>query len=488
MQARPKRIFPVLLSGGAGSRLWPMSRESYPKQLLPLAGDLTLLQLAATRVSDSEVFEPLTVVANIDHRFVVAEQLHALSMAEPTIVLEPFSRGSAAAAAVGAELALAQDPDALILLMPVDHIGRDHDRFRADICAAAPSALEGRIVLFGDRAQSSTGELGCIRHGAPLADTPLAFEVEAFAERPDPDGARAWIEDGRALWNSGIVLASAATILAELRRHAPQAADCASRSLAAAHRDLDFLRLDGAALQACPDISLDRALLERADRICVFEARFDWTDVGSWSTLWDLAAKSPGGAVVEGEAFAVDSRDCYIRSDGPVVAALGVENLVVVATTDAVLVIDKARSHEVPRVIEALRAAGREAAAQTRWMHRPWGSYERVHEGQGFQVKQITVAPGRKLSLQKHFHRAEHWIVVGGVALATIDGVEHVVRRNESVFIPLGAVHRLANPGDTPLILIEVQSGDYLGEDDIVRLEDDYARTNAAAQKTTALT
>lgn len=483
METRRKRIFPILLSGGAGARLWPMSRESYPKQLLPLAGDLTLLQLAATRVSDTEVFEPPIVVANVDHRFVVAEQLHALRKAAPTIVLEPLSRGSAAAAAVGAELALAQDTDALILLLPVDHIGRDHHRFQADISAAVPAALDGQIVLFGARAQSSSAELGCIRHGVPLADTACAFEVEAFAERPDPDEARTWLEEGRGLWNSGIVLASAATVLAGLRRHAPEVADCASRSLASAHRDLDFLRLDGAALEACPPLSLDRALLEAADRVCVLEAGFDWTDVSSWSTLWDIAAKSPAGNVVEGEAFALDSRDCYIRSDGPVVAALGVENLIVVATTDAVLVIDKARSHEAPRLIETLREAGREAATQTRWVHRPWGSYEGVLNGQGFQVKQITVAPGRKLSLQKHFHRAEHWIVVGGVALATIDGVEHEVRRNESVFIPLGAVHRLANPGETPLILIEVQSGDYLGEDDIVRLEDDYARAEAAPSR-----
>ena len=476
MSTRGSRIFPVLLSGGAGARLWPASRESHPKQLLALTEDLTLLQSAAARVSDPARFQPLIVVANAEHRFTIAEQLRVIGTNDPLIVLEPCGRNTAAPTAVAALLARDLDPDAVILVMPADHVVRDTGAFLRVVETAAPIARRGALVLLGVEPTSPIPDYGYILPGAPLEGEADGYEVVQFIEKPSQADAKAMLGEGGRLWNSGLLLAPAQLIIDELERHAPAVLAAAKQSLEVARRDLDFVRLDEAAFAAGPSISIDHALTERSDRLAVVKAEFDWTDVGAWSVLWALGDKSADGNVLIGEAFAEATTNSYLRSEGPLVATLGVRDLIVVATTDAVLVADRGAEQDVGRVVELLRAAGREPATQARQVRRPWGSYESVVSGEGFQVKRITVAPGCKLSLQSHAHRAEHWVVVSGLALATIGDAEVLVKANESVFIPQGARHRLANPGDQPLSVIEVQSGDYLGEDDIVRFEDDYAR------------
>lgn len=476
MSTRGPRIFPVLLSGGTGARLWPASRESHPKQLLSLTEDLTLLQSAATRVSDQTRFEALIVVANAEHRFTIAEQLRLVGANEPLIALEPCGRNTAAPTAVAALLALDQDPNALILVMPADHVVRDTAMFLKAVDEAAEVARGGALVLFGVEPTSPVPDYGYILPGARLDGDADACEVRQFIEKPSQANAEAMLMSGGHLWNSGLLLAPAQLVIDELERHQPTVLSAAKQSLENARRDLDFVRLDEAAFAAGPSISIDHALTERTDRLAVIKAGFDWTDVGAWSALWALGEKSADGNVLIGEAFAEATTNSYVRSEGPLVATLGVRDLIVVATPDAVLVADRGSEQDVGQVVELLRAAGREPATQARQVRRPWGSYESVISGVGFQVKRITVSPGCKLSLQSHAHRAEHWVVVSGVALATIGDQEVLVRANESVFIPQGARHRLANPGDQPLSVIEVQSGDYLGEDDIVRFEDDYAR------------
>lgn len=477
MSTRRSRIFPVLLSGGAGARLWPASRESHPKQLLSLTGEQTLLQMAAARVSDPARFEPLIVVANVEHRFTIAEQLRVIGVEDPLIALEPCGRNTAAPTVVAALLALDRDPDALILVTPADHVVGDRAQFLHAVEIGAAIAEQGALVLFGIDPTSPVPDYGYIRVGAPMGQGDEAWRVAGFIEKPDLAAAEALLKTGDYLWNSGLLLAPARLVLDEIERLAPAVLAAAKAALDASRRDLDFVRLEEAAFAGGPSISLDHALIERSDRLAVVKARFDWTDVGAWSTLWELGEKTSAGNVLVGEAFAEATTNSYVRSDGPVVATLGVHDLIVVATPDAVLVADRTVDQDVGRIVEVLRAAGREAATQARRVRRPWGWYETVLGGDGFQVKRITVAPGCKLSLQSHAHRAEHWVVVSGVALATIGDRDVTVRANESVFIPLGARHRLANPGDQPLSVIEVQSGAYLGEDDIVRYEDDYART-----------
>ena len=467
----------MLLSGGSGARLWPASRESHPKQLLSLTEDLTLLQSAAARVSDPARFEPLIVVANAEHRFTIAEQLRVIGAEDPLIALEPCGRNTAAPTAVAALLARDLDPAALILVMPADHVVRDTVQFLASVDRAAEIAERGAVVLFGVDPTSPIPDYGYIRPGRAFEATADAYRVEHFVEKPSAATAEAMLEGGGHLWNSGLLLAPAQLVIDELERHEPAVLLAARRSLEAARRDLDFVRLDEAAFEAGPSISLDHALTERTDRLAVIKVEFDWTDVGAWSALWALGEKTSAGNVLIGDAFAEATSNSYVRSEGPLVATLGVRDLIVVAAPDAVLVADRGSEQDVGRLVELLRAAGHEPATQARQVRRPWGWYESVVSGEGFQVKRITVAPGCKLSLQSHAHRAEHWVVVSGVALATIGDEEVLVRANESVFIPLGARHRLANPGDQPLSVIEVQSGAYLGEDDIVRFEDDYART-----------
>jgi mannose-1-phosphate guanylyltransferase/mannose-6-phosphate isomerase len=471
-----QRIVPVLLSGGTGARLWPLSRESYPKQFLPLIDDASLIQQTALRVSDRTQFAPPLVVANVEHRFVIAEQLRALGINDATIILEPFGRNTAPAAAVAALAASAQDPQALILLLPVDHLVRDVRAFHHAVDLGASAARKGAMVLFGIRPTAAATGYGYILAGDETPESPDVCEVIGFVEKPDIETARRYLVSNHHLWNSGMFLLPAAVFLSELERLAPDVLAAARAALADAGRDLDFLRLAQEPFEKCRSISIDYAVMEHTDKTAVVRAGFDWSDVGSWSALWDAGSKDDAGNVARGDVIVEDANDCYLHSDGPLVAVLGVDNLIVTATPDVVLVASKDRDQDVKALVDRLKSNGHRAATQTVHVHRPWGSYRSIHQGERFQVKCITVNPGGKLSLQKHYHRAEHWVVVNGTALVTRDSEQVLLRENESIFVPLGATHRLENPGKLPLNLIEVQSGAYLDEDDIVRMDDVYHR------------
>jgi mannose-1-phosphate guanylyltransferase/mannose-1-phosphate guanylyltransferase/mannose-6-phosphate isomerase len=468
-------ITPVLMSGGTGSRLWPLSREAYPKQLLPLLGQGSLLQETLRRVSGWQVFGAPLVVANAEHRFLIAEQLREMGCTDATIVLEPFGRNTCPAAAVAAILATRQDPDSLLLLMPADHSIGNVPEFQAAIAAGRAAAEQGSFVLFGITPTAPATGYGYIHCGDTLED-PRILQVLGFKEKPDAGTAEAYVDSGAYAWNSGIFLLPARQFLDELKRLEPQLLLACVQAVDKAVTDLDFLRLDPASFQQVPDISIDYAVMEKTPHAVVVPVDCAWSDIGAWSALWELAAKDQDGTVSLGDVVALDSRNSYIRSDGPLVAAIGIDDLIVVATQDAILVAPKNRDQDVKKLVDQLKARGHNSAIQTPRVHRPWGFYQSLHTGERFQVKRITVAPGEKLSLQKHYHRAEHWVVVNGTALVTRDEEQILLRENESVYLPLGCVHRLENPGRVPLNLIEVQSGAYLGEDDIVRLEDVYAR------------
>jgi mannose-1-phosphate guanylyltransferase/mannose-1-phosphate guanylyltransferase/mannose-6-phosphate isomerase len=471
------KVIPVLLSGGTGTRLWPLSRETYPKQLLPLVDQETLLQGTARRVTAGDLFSDLLVIANAEHRFVIAEQLRALDAASPRIVLEPVGRNTAPAAAVAALLAVREDPEALILLMPADHSIGDTAAFQAAVKTGMEAARQGCLVLFGIRPTAPATGYGYIQLGAPVEGAAEVRRVKGFTEKPDLATAEGYLRSGEHAWNSGIFLLPAGVLLDELARFEPEMLQACKEAVSRAATDLDFLRLERTAFERARSISLDYAVMERTEKAAVVPVDFPWSDIGSWSALWDIGDKDESGNVVVGEALAEDSRGCYVRGEGQLVAALGVQDLVIVATPDAVLVTSKERDQDVKKVVDRLKAMGRQAATQTLRVHRPWGYYQSIHTGDRFQVKRITVKPGAKLSLQKHYHRAEHWVVVNGTALVTRNNEQHLVGENESIYLPLGCVHRLENPGRLPLNLIEVQSGPYLGEDDIVRLEDVYARS-----------
>jgi mannose-1-phosphate guanylyltransferase/mannose-1-phosphate guanylyltransferase/mannose-6-phosphate isomerase len=474
MMSESGAIVPVLLSGGVGKRLWPLSREAYPKQLLSLLGDGTLLQQTAMRVADPAFGNPF-VVANADHRFLIAEQLRALGAQDATMVLEPCGRSTAPAVAIAALLASAVDPGAILLAMPVDHVVRDVGAFRRDVEAGLAAATRGEFVLFGIPPTSPATGFGYI-HAGEARGASRVRAVSAFMEKPDLATAERFVARGDMLWNSGIFLLPAAAFLDELARLAPDVLLACRKALAEASRDADFLRLDATAFEACPSVSIDYAVMEKTDKAVVVPASFEWSDIGSWSALWDMTQKDEAGNVAIGDVVAEDVHGCYLRGEGPLVAALGVENLVITATPDVVLVTTRGRDQDVSKLVDRLKTNGHITATQTPCVYRPWGYYQSIHMGERFQVKRITVNPGAKLSLQKHYHRAEHWVVVNGTALVTRDSDTILLRENESIFVPLGCIHRLENPGRMPLNLIEVQSGSYLGEDDIVRIEDVYHR------------
>ncbi|WP_029008327.1 mannose-1-phosphate guanylyltransferase/mannose-6-phosphate isomerase [Azospirillum halopraeferens] len=471
-----RAIVPVLLSGGAGSRLWPLSRELYPKQLLPLCSDRSMLQDTVARVADPARFAPPLVVCNHEHRFVIAEQMRHLDPPPAAILLEPVGRNTAAACAVAALAAAATDPRALILVLPADHLIRDVDAFLAAVERARPAASEGFLVTFGITPTAPETGYGYIRRGPTLPGRDGVHRVAAFVEKPERSVAETFLADGRYAWNSGMFLFPADRLVEELERHAPAVLAAARRALADGVRDLDFLRLDAGAFAAAPSVSIDVAVMEKTDAAAVVPCDLGWTDVGAWSALWEIGAKDADGNVRFGDVVTEGARNCYIRSDGHLAAVVGIDDAVVVVTDDAVLVAGRDRVQEVKAVVERLKRQGRPEPVTHRTVHRPWGSYRTVHAGDRFQVKCLTVAPGCRLSLQKHYHRAEHWVVVQGTALVTRGDDRLLVCENESVYIPMGTVHRLENPGKLPLSIIEVQSGAYLEEDDIVRLEDSYGR------------
>jgi mannose-1-phosphate guanylyltransferase/mannose-6-phosphate isomerase len=469
-------VVPVILSGGTGTRLWPASRESLPKQLLPLVSGRTMIVETALRASPEAGFAPPIVVCNEAHRFMVGEQLREAGVAGARIILEPEGRNSAPAIAAAAVLVAETAPDTPLWMMAADAAITDVPALHDAVAAAAAAARAGHVVTFGMTPTAPETGYGYIETGDALPGLAGAHAVTRFTEKPDAATAERFLAGGRHLWNSGMFLFTAATLIAELERHAPAVISAVRAAIAARTTDLDFIRLDKTAFAKAPSISLDYAVAEKTARAAVVPASLGWSDVGSWAALWELGAKDGAGNVAVGNVMVEDCRGTYARSDGPLVAVLGLEDAVVVATEDAVLAMPRSRAQDVKRIVDRLKAAKRKEATEHKRMYRPWGFYEGLIMGDRFQVKRIVVTPGGRLSLQKHMHRAEHWVVVNGTAEVTRDDEVLMVRENESVYLPLGCVHRLVNPGKIPLALIEVQSGPYLGEDDIVRLEDVYGR------------
>lgn len=470
-----QKIVPVILSGGSGSRLWPVSRSSYPKQFWPLLTKWTLIQETALRGMRAGLAAPI-VICNAEHRFIVAEQLRDVGVENARIVLEPVGRNSAPAITAAAFLVAETDPDAILWIMAADAAITDEEALYASLEHAVAAASQGRIVTFGMKPTRVETGYGYIESGASLAGLNGVYEVSRFVEKPDAAMAEAFFRDGRYLWNSGMFVTRASIFLSEIQAFEPMIHEHVERAVQERRSDLDFDRLDDASFRQVPDISVDYAVAERTKRAAVVPGTFGWSDIGSWDALWVLSPKDDAGNATFGDVFLDGARNCYVRSDGIVATVAGVEDLIVVVTQDAVMVSHRDRAQDVKHMVSRLKEAGRKEAVAHNRMYRPWGFYESLIQADRFQVKRIVVEPGQKLSLQKHFHRAEHWVVVGGTALVTRDAEQIMVRENESVYLPLGCVHRLENPGCIPLTLIEVQSGPYLGEDDIVRIEDVYFR------------
>ncbi len=469
-------IVPVILSGGSGTRLWPVSRESFPKQLWPLVSDRSLIQETALRAAGPGFAAPV-VVCNEEHRFLIAEQLREAGIENARIVLEPVGRNSAPAIAAAALLVAEEDPNAVLWMMAADSAITKPDALAAALGDAVQAAASGHFVTFGMKPTGPETGYGYIEVGEKLGEGGGSARLVAkFHEKPDAATAARFVADGRHLWNSGMFVFTAHTLMEEMARFAPSVLEAVTRAIAGRRTDLDFVRLERTAFEACPNISLDYAVAERTSRAAVVPADLGWSDVGSWSALWELGVKDGAGNVSVGDVLLEGCTDSYARSDGMLTAVVGLRDVVVVTTEDAVLAMHRDRAQDVKKIVERLRRAGRHEAASHNRAYRPWGFYESLISGDRFQVKRIVVKPGEKLSLQKHFHRAEHWVVVAGTAIVTRDDEQIMLRENESVYLPLGSTHRLENPGRIPLTLIEVQSGSYLGEDDIVRFEDTYGR------------
>ncbi len=466
------KIVPVIMCGGAGTRLWPASRESMPKQFIPLLQDLSSFQATMQRISGVEFGRPV-VLATSDVRFIAAEQLQAIGV-DADIVLEPKRRGSAAAVAVAACLAARHDPEAVVLILAADHLITDVDAFVEACRMATKSARRGFIMTLGVEPTAPATGYGYIQPGEPIDDT-AAFKVARFVEKPDRETAVAYAEQGY-LWNSGNFLFRADVMIGELRTLAPEVLAAAKSAVDLAAQDLDFIRLDGEAFAASPNTSIDYAVMERTEKAGVLPVTFQWSDVGTWGAIWEASPQDGTGNALRGHVEVVETRNSLVHSDSILTTVVGLDDVIVVATPDAVLVASRDRSEEVKTLVAKLKTKLRPEADDHLRMYRPWGWYQRIDAGTRFQVKRIVVKPGQRLSLQKHFHRAEHWVVVRGTAEVTV-GDEVVLRHeNEAAYLPIGCVHRLANPGKIPLELIEVQVGSYTGEDDIVRFEDVYGR------------
>ena len=471
-------VVPVILSGGSGTRLWPVSRESFPKQFWPLVSERSMIEETARRAVGPG-FAPPIVVCNHDHRFLVAEQMRLAGIVGPRIVLEPVGRNSAPAVAAAALLAAEDDPNAVLWMMAADAAITDLAKLHELLAEAVAAARAGRIVMFGMRPTGPETGYGYIEVGEPMPGLPGVHTLVRFVEKPDAATAAKLVAGGKHLWNSGMFVFTAGTMLAELARHAPEVLAAVQEALAARRQDLEFIRLGAAEFAASPSISLDYAVAERTDRAAVVPADLGWSDVGSWGALWELGAKDDAGNVAVGDVLLEGASDCYVRSDGIVTAVVGLEDAVVVVTEDAVLAMHRDRAQDVKRVVDRLRASGRHEAVAHNRAYRPWGFHETLIAAERFRVERVVVQPGQQLSLQKHFHRAEHWTVVQGSALVTRDGETMLVRENESVDLPIGCVHRVENPGRIPLTLIEVQTGSYLGGDDVVRLDNSYGGADA---------
>ena len=469
-------MIPVILSGGSGSRLWPLSRKQYPKQFLALTGEHTLFQQTLSRLV-FEGMEPPVVVSNQEHRFIVQEQLEALNLKTQSILLEPFGRNTAPAVAIAAMKLLAEGRDELLLILPADHVIDDQRAFQRALALATNAAEKGEMVLFGIPANRPETGYGYIKAGDERGLPDGVIRVERFIEKPDEARAQQFVEDGGYFWNSGMFLFRASRFLEELKKHDADIYDTCLLTLERSQHDGDLISIDAATFECCPDNSIDYAVMEKTRRACVVPLSAGWNDVGSWSSIWEVHDKDDDGNVTMGDVMVHDSHNCLVHGNGKLVSVIGLEDIVVVETKDAMMIAHKDRVQDVKKVVNQLDAAGRSETQNHCQVYRPWGSYDSVDMGGRFQVKHISVKPGARLSLQMHHHRAEHWIVVSGTAQVTCDDNTFLLTENQSTYIPIASVHRLANPGKIPLEIIEVQSGSYLGEDDIERLEDVYGRT-----------
>lgn len=471
---------PVIMAGGSGSRLWPLSRGNYPKQFLALNGKETMLQQTILRLRGLPHSPPL-LICNEEHRFIAAEQCRQLQISKSTILLEPVGRNTAPAIALAAIQSQLAGEDPILLVLAADHVIGDDAVFRAAVEQALPAAEAGKLVTFGIVPTHAETGYGYIRRGSETA-TKEGFYVAAFVEKPDAVTAEHYLQTGDYYWNSGMFMFRASVYLQQLQQFRPDILQCCQDALAQLTPDLDFVRITEAAFIACPDESVDYAIMEpltaqHSDAVVVVPLDAGWNDVGGFAALWQVDQKDATGNVVHGDVMTHQTANCYIRSEQQLVATVGVQDLVVISTKDAVLVAHKDQAQDVKAIVQQLKQAGRPEATFHREVYRPWGKYDSVDHGERFQVKRITVKPGAKLSVQMHHHRAEHWIVVSGTAKVTIDGQDQYLTENQSVYIPITAVHALENPGKVPLELIEVQSGSYLGEDDIVRFADRYGRS-----------
>ncbi|HFD78956.1 MAG TPA: mannose-1-phosphate guanylyltransferase/mannose-6-phosphate isomerase [Gammaproteobacteria bacterium] len=467
--------YPVILTGGAGSRLWPISREFYPKPLLPIFGEHTLLQDTARRLDAIEQVGNPVFVCNEEHRFLVAEQVRELGKTPEAIMLEPEGRNTAPALTIAALYLADKEADALMVVMPADHVITDQALFTEAVKRAGELAADGYLVTFGIRPLKPETGYGYIRRGAEIEGSG-SFRVDRFVEKPDAATAQSYVDAGDYYWNSGIFVLRADRWLEEIGRYQPAMLAACRKAFEGGSRDSDFVRVERDAFLASPSDSIDYAVMEKTDRAAVVPLAADWSDVGSWLSIWEVSEQDDEGNVVRGDVLLHDSRDSLFMADERCIAAVGVRDIVVVETADAVLVADRHRSQDVKAIVSRLKEKNRDEYRFHRRVYRPWGDYEGIDQGTRYQVKRLTVKPGAKLSLQMHHHRAEHWIVVSGTAKVTRGDETFMLSENESTYIPIGTNHRLENPGTIPLEIIEVQSGSYLGEDDIVRFEDDYDR------------
>jgi mannose-1-phosphate guanylyltransferase len=465
-------ILPVIMAGGTGSRLWPLSRDLMPKQFLKLDGDTTMLQATVQRLRGLDSLPPL-VICNEDHRFIAAEQMRQINQLDHNIILEPAGRSTAPAIALAAMTAVKKGQDPLLLVLAADHIISDSEEFRKAVVQASEFATADNLVTFGIVATGPETGYGYIKRGREKSG---AYSVQQFVEKPDLATAKHYVSSGEYYWNSGMFIFKARVYLAELQQHRPDIYTACEQAMAEVDPDLDFIRVNKEAFLACPNDSIDYAVMEKTTKAVVVPLNAGWSDVGSWSSLWDVTAKDENNNVHKGDVLSVASKNNYVFAETGLVATVGLENIIVVQTKDAVLVAAKDKVQDVKSIVQQLKAAGRTEHRIHREVYRPWGKYDSIDNGARYQVKRITVKPGEKLSIQMHHHRAEHWIVVSGTANVTLDGKATLLSENQSVYIPLGAIHALENPGKIPLELIEVQSGSYLGEDDIVRFSDRYGR------------
>ena len=467
------KILPVVMAGGSGTRLWPLSRSLYPKQFLSLVDDASLLQGTLLRLENLDCTTPL-IISNNEHRFIVAEQLRQAGIVDFDIILEPMGRNTAPAIALAALHALRDGDDPIMLVLAADHVIQNVDAFCSSVTLAQRQAVDGKMVTFGIVPTHAETGYGYIRQGKEVLES--VFEVDAFVEKPDQSTAEAYLCDGHYLWNSGMFMFKASVYLSELEKFRPDILSVCKKAMSGASSDLDFIRLEDSVFAACPDESIDYAVMEKTSHSVVVPMDAQWCDVGSWSSLWDISTKDDNGNVTHGDVIYHNSNNNYVYAENSLVATIGTDNLVIVQTRDALLIAKQDQVQNIKKVVDVLKREKRSEHISHREEYRPWGRYDSVDQGGRYQVKRITVKPGERLSTQMHYHRAEHWVVVAGTAKVTRGDDVFLVSENESTFIPVGVVHTLENPGKVPLEVIEIQSGTYLGSDDIVRFDDKYGR------------